>query len=55
MLDGQIHDIGKVAETIKNIKEQLERKLKPLMLLYFSFPHMLFPQQAFQGNEYVLV
>lgn len=28
MLDGQIHDIGKVAETIKNIKEQLERKLK---------------------------
>ena len=24
MLDGQIHDIGKVAETIKNIKEQLE-------------------------------
>jgi cell division protein FtsA len=28
MLDGQIHDIGKVAETIKDIKEQLERKLK---------------------------
>lgn len=28
MLDGQIHDIGKVAETIKDIKEQLEKKLK---------------------------
>lgn len=28
MMDGQIHDIGKVAETIKNIKEQLEKKLE---------------------------
>lgn len=28
MMDGQIHDIGKVAETIKCIKEQLETKLK---------------------------
>lgn len=28
MLDGQIHDIGKVAETIKDIRDQLEKKLK---------------------------
>ena len=28
MLDGQIHDIGKVAKTISEIKEELEQKLK---------------------------
>lgn len=28
MLDGQIHDIGKVAKTIYDIKEELEQKLK---------------------------
>lgn len=28
MMDGQIHDIGKVAETIRYIQEQLEQKLK---------------------------
>jgi len=28
MLDGQIHDINKVAETIRDIKHQLEKKLK---------------------------
>ena len=27
MLDGQIHDIAKVADTIKAVKEQLEAKL----------------------------
>ena len=27
MLDGQIHDIGKVAETIKEVKERLEEKI----------------------------
>jgi cell division protein FtsA len=27
MMDGQIHDIGKVSETIRQVKEQLEREL----------------------------
>ena len=32
MMDGQIHDIGRVARTVKAVKEELEKQAKPVTI-----------------------